>query len=160
YPNGDLGLRQTTIQWKEYSTQKKGGQIMNTIKTAISGHNAVSRKEWLEARKKLLKKEKESTRLRDQLSAERRKLPWVKVEKQYVFDAPQGKVTLAALFDGRSQLLIYHFMFGPDWKEGCPSCSFVSDHVNGATPHLRARDVTLTAVSRAPLFKIEAFKKR
>jgi predicted dithiol-disulfide oxidoreductase (DUF899 family) len=133
---------------------------MNTIKTAISGHKVVSRKEWLEARKKLLKKEKESTRLRDQLSAERRKLPWMKVEKQYEFDAPQGKVTLADLFDGRSQLVIYHFMFGPDWKEGCPSCSFVSDHIDGTLAHLAARDVTIVIVSRAPLGKIEAFKKR
>ena len=107
-----------------------------------------------------MKKEKESTRLRDQLSAERRKLPWVKVEKQYVFDAPQGKVTLADLFDGRSQLVIYHFMFGPDWKEGCPSCSFVSDHIDGTLAHLAARDVTIVIVSRAPLGKIEAFKKR
>ena len=103
---------------------------------------------------------KESTRLRDKLSAERRDLPWVKVEKNYVFDAPDGKVTLADLFAGRSQLVIYHFMFGPDWQEGCPSCSFVSDHIDGALPHLAARDVTVVMVSRAPLAKIEAFKKR
>src|SRR4029453_12007170 len=154
------GSAKRLFSGKNSSTQKKGGQIMNTIKTAISGHKVVSRKEWLEARKKLLKREKESTRLRDQLSAERRKLPWVKVEKQYVFDAPQGKVRLADLFDGRSQLVIYHFMFGPDWKEGCPSCSFVSDHIDGTLAHLAARDVTIVIVSRAPLGKIEAFKKR
>jgi len=116
--------------------------------------------EWLAARKELLKKEKESTRLLDQLSAERRKLPWVRVEKNYVFDAPAGRVTLGDLFAGRQQLVIYHFMFGPDWQEGCPSCSFVSDHFDGALPHLAARDVTMTAVSRAPLAKIEPFKKR
>ncbi|HEY5895029.1 MAG TPA: DUF899 domain-containing protein [Chthoniobacterales bacterium] len=123
-------------------------------------HKVVSREEWIAARKELLKKEKESTRLRDQLSAERRKLPWVKVEKNYVFDAPGGKVALADLFAGRNQLVIQHFMFGPDWQEGCPSCSFMADHIGGALPHLAARDVTLVAVSRAPLAKIEAFKKR
>jgi predicted dithiol-disulfide oxidoreductase (DUF899 family) len=123
-------------------------------------HNIVSQEEWISARQELLKKEKESVRLRDQLSAERRKLPWVEVKKNYVFDAPGGKVTLADLFAGRNQLVIYHFMFGPDWQEGCPSCSFVSDHLDGALPHLAARDVTMVIVSRAPLAKIEAFKKR
>jgi len=123
-------------------------------------HKVVSREEWIAVRQELLRKEKESTRLRDQLSAERRKLPWVKLEKNYVFDAPGGKVTLADLFAGRSQLIIYHFMFGPDWQEGCPSCSFVSDHIEGALPHLAARDVAVVMVSRAPLAKIEAFKKR
>jgi predicted dithiol-disulfide oxidoreductase (DUF899 family) len=123
-------------------------------------HKVVSQKEWLSARKQLLKKEKAATRARDALSAERRKLPWVKVEKNYVFDTPEGKRTLADLFNGRHQLVIYHFMFGPDWAEGCPSCSFVSDHLDAAVPHLAARDVTLTMVSRAPLAKIAAFKKR
>jgi predicted dithiol-disulfide oxidoreductase (DUF899 family) len=123
-------------------------------------HNIVSREEWIAVRKELLKKEKESTRLLDQLSAERRKLPWVEVTKNYVFDSPGGKVTLADLFAGRNQLVIYHFMFGPDWAEGCPSCSFVSDHFDGALPHLAARDVAMAAVSRAPLSKIEAFRKR
>src|SRR5258705_2734366 len=94
-------------------------------------HRIVSQEEWIAARKELLKKEKEATRLSDQLSAERRKLPWVKVDKNYVFDAPDGKVSLADLFAGRDQLVIYHFMFGPDWQEGCPSCSFVSDHFYG-----------------------------
>jgi len=133
---------------------------MKTIETAITGHKVVSSEEWLDARKELLKKEKESIRLRDQLSAERRKLPWVKIEKQYVFDGPDGKETLADLFDGRSQLIVYHFMFGPEWKEGCPSCSFVSDHIDGANLHLPHHDVMLLAISRAPLAKIEAFKKR
>src|ERR1700733_13368897 len=97
-------------------------------------HKIVSQEEWIAARKKLLKKEKEATRLNDQLSAERRKLPWVKIKKKYVFNAPGGKVTLADLFAGRSQLFIQHFMFGPDWKEGCPSCSFMADHTDGALP--------------------------
>ena len=123
-------------------------------------HNVVSQQEWLAARKTLLKKEKEATRLRDQLSAERRKLPWVKVNKNYIFDAPGGRATLADLFAGRSQLVVQHFMFRPDWQEGCPSCSFMADHIDGALPHLAARDVTMVAVSRAPLAKIEAFKKR
>src|SRR3954452_8848513 len=123
-------------------------------------HKIVSRDEWIAARKELLKKEKESTRLSDQLSVERRNLPWVKVDKNYVFDAPEGKRTLANLFAGRNQLVVYHFMFGPDWHEGCPSCSFVSDHVDGMLPHLAARDVTMVAVSRAPLTKLETFKKR
>jgi predicted dithiol-disulfide oxidoreductase (DUF899 family) len=123
-------------------------------------HQIVSPEQWIEARRAHLAKEKQLTRQRDELARERRELPWVRVEKNYVFDAPRGKVTLADLFAGRSQLLIYHFMFGPDWKDGCPSCSFVCDHIDGAVPHLAARDVTLTMVSRAPLPKIEAFKKR
>ena len=120
----------------------------------------VSRDEWLAAHKQHLSKEKEFTRLRDKLSADRRELPWVKVENLYVFDGPNGKETLADLFDGRSQLIVYHFMFGPEWEEGCKSCSFLSDHVDGAVVHLAHRDVTLLVVSRAPLAKIEAFKKR
>ena len=126
----------------------------------ISEHLIVSQEKWLQLRKELLSKEKELTRLRDQLNAERRELPWVRVERNYVFDAPGGKVSLKELFAGKSQLVIYHFMFGPDWKEGCPSCSFVSDHIDGALPHLAARDATMVMVSRAPLAKIEAFKKR
>ena len=128
--------------------------------TSIREHQIVSREAWLTARKKLLAKEKEATRMRDQLSEERRKLPWAKIEKNYVFDTPAGKATLADLFDGRSQLVIYHFMFGPEWKEGCPSCSFVSDHFDGTLAHLAARDVAMVAVSRAPLAKLEAFKRR
>jgi predicted dithiol-disulfide oxidoreductase (DUF899 family) len=123
-------------------------------------HRVVSRDDWLAARRELLRKEKEFTRLRDRLSAERRELPWVRVEKDYVFDAPDGKATLADLFDGRSQLMVYHFMFGPDWEQGCPSCSFLADHFDGANWHLPQRDVTLVAVSRAPLSEIEAFKRR
>lgn len=128
--------------------------------TPLQEQKIVSREEWLLARTKLLAKEKESTRLRDQLSEQRRQLPWVKIEKNYVFDTPAGQRSLAELFQGRRQLIVYHFMFGPDWQEGCPSCCFVSDHIDGALPHLAARDVTLLAVSRAPLPKLEAFKKR
>jgi predicted dithiol-disulfide oxidoreductase (DUF899 family) len=123
-------------------------------------HRVVSREDWLAARRQLLGKEKEFTRRRDRLSAERRELPWVKVEKDYLFDTPNGKETLADLFGGRSQLMVYHFMFGPGWEQGCPSCSFVSDHIDGANWHLPHRDVTLLAVSRAPLPDIEAFKQR
>lgn len=120
----------------------------------------VSREEWLAARRALLAKEKEATRLRDRVNAERLALPWVKVEKNYVFDTPQGKKTLAELFDGRSQLIVYHFMFGPDWAAGCPGCSFLADHIDGALPHLEHHDVTMIAVSRAPLPKIAAYKRR
>ncbi|MGA9603627.1 MAG: thioredoxin family protein [Methyloceanibacter sp.] len=123
-------------------------------------HKIVSREEWTSARKALLAKEKEFTRARDRLSAERRTLPWVKVDKAYVFDTPQGKKTLAELFDGRSQLIVYHFMLGPEWDEGCPSCSFLADHFDGANMHLAQRDVTFIAISRAPLAEIEAFKRR
>lgn len=120
----------------------------------------VSRNEWLEARKELLAREKEFTRLRDQLSQTRRELPWVMVDKAYLFDGPEGKETLSDLFEGRSQLVVYHFMFGPDWEEGCPSCSFWADSFNGTVIHLNHRDISLIAVSRAPIEKLEAYKKR
>jgi predicted dithiol-disulfide oxidoreductase (DUF899 family) len=126
----------------------------------IEHPRVVSQAEWLEARKDLLAKEKDFSRRRDALSAERRELPWVRVEKEYVFASPGGKQTLADLFDGRSQLIVYHFMFGPDWEQGCPSCSLLADHFDGAAVHLAQRDVTLVVVSRAPLPQIEAFKKR
>jgi predicted dithiol-disulfide oxidoreductase (DUF899 family) len=123
-------------------------------------HPVVSQEEWLAARKELLLKEKEATHLRDKINAERLALPWVKVEKEYVFDTSKGKKTLAEQFDGRSQLIIYHFMLGPGWVAGCPGCSFVSDHIDGALPHLEHHDVTMMAVSRAPLVEIEAYKTR
>lgn len=126
----------------------------------MSDNSIVSRDEWLEARKTLLTLEKEETKLRDKIRAERLKLPWVRVDKTYLFDTPEGKKSLADLFDGRSQLMIYHFMFGPDWDAGCPGCSFLSDHIDGTLPHLNNHDVTYVAVSRAPLEKIEAYKKR
>lgn len=123
-------------------------------------HPVVSRDEWLAARMALLEKEKEYTRMRDRLSAERRALPWVKVEKPYVFDAPAGRRTLAELFEGRSQLVVKHFMLGPGWKEGCVGCSFGADHIGGALVHLEHHDVSVVTVSRAPLAEIEAYKKR
>jgi predicted dithiol-disulfide oxidoreductase (DUF899 family) len=123
-------------------------------------HAIVSQNEWLAARKALLAKEKEFTRARDALSAERRQLPWVKIAKPYVFDGPDRRQTLADLFAGRSQLIVYHFMLGPGWVLGCPSCSYLADHFDGAIPHLAQRDVTMLAVSRAPLVEIEAYKKR
>ncbi len=123
-------------------------------------HAVVARQEWLRARVALLAREKRYTRQRDELSKQRRALPWVRVEKTYRFESPKGTERLADLFRGRSQLIVYDFMFGPDWEEGCPSCSFLSDHFDGALVHLEHRDVTLTAVSRALLPKINAFKKR
>jgi len=129
-------------------------------KSTIEHPKVVSRDEWLGARKALLAKEKELTRYRDTVNAERRRLPMVKLEKEYVFDAPEGQRTLAKLFEGRRQLLVQHFMFGPGWEQGCPSCSFMADHTDGMNVHLAHRDVTLVAVSRAPLSEIEKFKKR
>ncbi|HUH83468.1 MAG TPA: thioredoxin family protein [Stellaceae bacterium] len=123
-------------------------------------HNVVSREDWLVARKALLAKEKALTKARDELSRERRDLPWVKVEKAYVFEGPHGKETLADLFAGRSQLVVDHFMLGPGWKEGCVGCSFGADHIDGSLVHLEHHDVSVVAVSRAPLPEIEAFKKR
>jgi predicted dithiol-disulfide oxidoreductase (DUF899 family) len=126
----------------------------------LKGHKIVSEVEWVEARKGLLKKEKEFTTLRDQLSQQRRDLPWVAVNKEYVFEGNNGKQTLSELFDGRSQLLVYHFMFDPGWKAGCPSCSFWADNFNGIIVHLNQRDVTMIAVSRAPYSKLAAYQKR
>ncbi len=126
----------------------------------IKEHAIVDEKEWLSARKELLQKEKEFTRQRDEISRLRRELPWVKVEENYVFAGPQGNETLADLFAGKSQLIIYHFMFGPGWEEGCPSCSMVADHLEGSLTHLANRDVRVAVVSRARISQIEAFKKR
>jgi predicted dithiol-disulfide oxidoreductase (DUF899 family) len=123
-------------------------------------HPIVTHDEWLAARKHLLAKEKEFTRQRDRLAAERRALPWLKVEKPYVFDGPDGKETLADLFGARSQLIVKHFMLGPGWHEGCVGCSFELDHIDGILVHLEQRDVGYVAVSRAPLPEIEAFKQR
>jgi predicted dithiol-disulfide oxidoreductase (DUF899 family) len=128
--------------------------------STIANPKIVSRDEWLIARKRLLAREKQLTRERDAIAAERRELPWVKVDKAYLFDSPGGKKALADLFEGKSQLIVYHFMFGPDWQEGCPSCSFISDHTDATLVHLAQRGVAFVAISRAPLSKIEAFKKR
>ena len=126
----------------------------------MTDHKVVSREEWQAARDELLQREKEHTRLGDELARQRRELPWVAVEKQYRFDADDGTQTLAELFDGRSQLLIYHFMFGPSYAAGCPTCSSIADSVNGVLPHLHARDVTMLVVSQAPLGTLQAFKRR
>jgi predicted dithiol-disulfide oxidoreductase (DUF899 family) len=126
----------------------------------MAKHNIVSREDWLVARKALLAKEKALTKARDALSRERRELPWVKVEKAYVFEGPDGKETLGDLFAGRSQLVVDHFMLGPGWKEGCVGCSFGADHVDGSLVHLEHHDVSMVAVSRAPLPEIQAFQKR
>jgi predicted dithiol-disulfide oxidoreductase (DUF899 family) len=134
---------------------------MTTTATAeVATPKTVSHDEWLSARKQFLQKEKEFTRLRDELSQQRRELPREEVEKQYLFEGPRGREKLADLFDGRSQLVIYHFMLGPGWNEGCPSCSYLSDHYDGMTIHLAHRDVTLAVVSRAPYEEISAFQKR
>ena len=126
----------------------------------MESHKVVSKDEWIEARKRLLTKEKEFTRLRDQLSQQRRDLPWEAVNKEYAFEGPNGKQTLPDLFDGRSQLIVYHFMFGPGWEAGCPHCSFWADNFNDIIVHLNQRDVTMIAVSRAPYSQLAAYKKR
>jgi predicted dithiol-disulfide oxidoreductase (DUF899 family) len=134
--------------------------MTNVRTSSIEHHPVVSREEWLSARKAFLAREKEFTRLRDELSRERRELPWVRVAKPYVFDGPSGTETLADLFEDRSQLVVYHFMFNPAWDEGCKSCSFWADNFNGIVVHLNQRDVTFVASSRAPLSKSEPFKRR
>jgi len=126
----------------------------------MQNHKVVSRDEWLIVRQQHLAKEKEFIRLREQLSQERRDLPWVKVDKPYIFDGPNGKESLSEVFAGRSQLLVYHFMFGPEWSEGCKSCSFWADNFNSIIVHLNQRDATMVAISRAPLEKLLAFQKR
>lgn len=127
---------------------------------SVHDHRVVTPDEWLAARKALLAREKALTHLREEIARERRSLPWERVDKPYVFDTPDGPRTLAALFDGRHQLVVQHFMLGPGWKQGCPSCSFMADHVDGANVHLQARDVTFVAVSRGTLAEIEPFKRR
>jgi predicted dithiol-disulfide oxidoreductase (DUF899 family) len=123
-------------------------------------HPVVSPDEWVAARKRLLDMEKEHTRAKDRLSEERRELPWVRIDKQYVFEGPQGEVTLEQLFEGRSQLVVQHFMFAPDWEEGCVGCSFQSDHVDDAFQHLYHHDVSFVAISRAPYASLAAFRER
>ena len=123
-------------------------------------HKIVGREEWQAARDELLQREKEHTRMADELARQRRELPWVAIEKEYRFDADEGTRTLAELFDGRSQLLLYHFMFGPSYEAGCPTCSSMADGINGLLPHLHARDVTLLFVSQAPLARLQAYKER
>jgi predicted dithiol-disulfide oxidoreductase (DUF899 family) len=126
----------------------------------MTNHMAVSRDKWLEVRLDLLAAEKDLTRRSDQVAQLRRQLPWVRIDKQYVFDGPDGRQSLADLFDGRCQLLVQHFMLAPGWEQGCPSCSFMADHVDGMTIHLAHRDVTFVAISSAPLAEIERFRRR
>jgi predicted dithiol-disulfide oxidoreductase (DUF899 family) len=135
---------------------------MNTeiAEASTVNHPVVLRDRWIAERKTLLAREKELTRLRDQIARERRALPWVRIEKSYVFDTTEGPRTLAELFEGRRQLLVQHFMFGPGWEQGCPSCSFMADHSDGMNVHLAHRDVTLLAISRATLAEIEDFRRR
>jgi predicted dithiol-disulfide oxidoreductase (DUF899 family) len=128
--------------------------------TTLQDHDVVSHDEWVAARKALLAEEKEFTHRREELARRRRALPWEKVEKEYVFDGPKGKQSLADLFDGRSQLIVYHFMFGPDDDQGCPICSFWADHYDATLVHLSHRDVSFAVISRAPLARIENFKQR
>ncbi len=126
----------------------------------MAEHKVGTREEWLAARKELLEQEKELTRRSDELARQRRELPWVPVEKDYSFETSEGTKTLAELFDGRSQLLVYHFMFGPEYQAGCPTCSAGADTFNGAVPHLNARDVTFLCISRAPLERLQAYERR
>jgi predicted dithiol-disulfide oxidoreductase (DUF899 family) len=126
----------------------------------MTDHHVVSQEEWVAARRRLLAKEKEFLRLRDQLSSERRELPWERVDKHYVFEGPAGEETLADLFAGRSQLLVYHFMFAPDWEAGCRGCSFWADSYDGSIVHLNQRDVSFAAISRAPFARLQAFAAR
>jgi predicted dithiol-disulfide oxidoreductase (DUF899 family) len=128
--------------------------------TAIANPKVVTREEWTKARVALLAKEKELTRQRDALAQERQQLPWVRIEKNYMFETASGKKPLGELFSGKSQLAIYHFMFGPEWEQGCPSCSLIADHLDNLGMHLAQRDVRLLVVSHAPLTKIETFQKR
>ena len=129
-------------------------------KEGVENHPVVSEEEWVAARQDLLKKEKELTRAMDAVSRQRRELPWVRVTKDYVFEGPNGKVTLAELFGNNDQLIVYHFMYAPGWEEGCVGCSFLSDHIDGANLHLKHRDVSLVVVSRAPYEEFQAYKKR
>jgi predicted dithiol-disulfide oxidoreductase (DUF899 family) len=146
--------------WIALTTPRSSQERLDRKEETMQPNNIVSREQWLEARKALMAQEKEFTRTRDRLSEQRRALPWVRVEKTYVFDSPAGQKTLADLFDGRSQLVVQHFMFAPDWEAGCKSCSFWADQFDRIIPHLKARDTTLVAVSRAPLPKLEDFKRR
>jgi predicted dithiol-disulfide oxidoreductase (DUF899 family) len=135
---------------------------MPKIKTVhgVENRKVVSQKKWIAARKKLLVKEKKFSKARDELNRQRRSLPWVKLEEDYVFEGLTGKVALADLFDGKKQLIVYHFMFGPGWKDGCPHCSFWADHFDSVNPHIGQRDTAFVVVSRAPLKEIAPFKKR
>jgi predicted dithiol-disulfide oxidoreductase (DUF899 family) len=153
--------RKTDASWTMPAGRiARSGACRIAMEEQMEERKIVSQEEWLEAHRAHLAEEKALTRARDALAKKRRELPWVKVEKTYTFETSQGRRTLADLFDGRRQLIVYHFMLGPEWEEGCPGCSFLSDHVDGALVHLAQRDVAYVAVSRAPLAKIDPFKKR
>src|SRR6516164_2353687 len=143
-------LDPTSAEWSDRSLKE----------VKMEKHKVVSKEEWLVARKEHLIKEKEFTRLRDELSRQRRELPWEAVKKEYVFEGPTGKQTLPELFEGRSELVVYHFMYPPSWSEGCKSCSFWADNYNGIIVHGNHRDVTMVTISKAPFEKLEAFRKR
>jgi predicted dithiol-disulfide oxidoreductase (DUF899 family) len=163
-----LAVKKILLKWHENHQPNKtqGGKMkIETIesKTGATKRNpskVVSREQWLIARKDLLTREKELTRLRDEVSRHRREMPWVKIDKKYVFEGRDGRKTLADLFDGRSQLIVYHFMLGPGWEEGCKSCSYLADHFDGANWHLPHRDVSFVVISRAPLSEIQSYHKR
>ncbi len=138
----------------------KTANVPLTSRQSTEGHRIVSRDEWIAERRALLAREKELTHLSDRIAIERRALPWVRIDKDYVFDTLDGKRSLADLFDGRRQLLVQHFMFAPGWEQGCPSCSYMADHNDGMVVHLAYRDVTFVAVSLAPLAEIERFRQR
>jgi len=140
-------------------TQNKERNVMTETQTNTN-HKIVSREEWFTARKQLLEEEKDLTRRSDEVARRRQELPWVRIEKQYPFETDEGKASLADLFRGRSQLLVYHYMFGPDYKAGCATCSTIADGFNGFAIHLANHDVMLWAVSRAPLAKLQAYKRR
>ena len=159
---GNFFLNATEIikQTKLEKCKVKSETLERKTDTSEANPKVVSEPEWLVARKDLLTREKELTRLRDEVSRHRRELPWVKIDKEYIFDGPDGRQTLADLFDGRSQLIVYHFMLGPGWEEGCKSCSYLADHFEGANWHLPHRDVTFVVISRAPLSQIQSYQKR
>ena len=156
-------MNDTSVDTDDTTMRCEAGQAALKTSTAEAGgtsHTVVSRERWLAERKALLAREKELTRLSDQVARERRALPWVRVDRRYVFETSRGARTLAELFEGRRQLLVQHFMFAPGWEQGCPSCSFMADHIDGMNAHLAQRDVTLVVVSRATLPEIERLRRR
>src|SRR5438552_6707488 len=159
-PRGQTCSRRSRCKHYSKPKQKENKMETKTEKNQMNRPRVASRAEWLAARLELLKAEKELTRRRDELARRRQELPWVRIDKEYRFETDEGKASLADLFRGRSQLLVYHFMFGPDYTAGCPSCSAIADGFDGSAVHLANHDVTLSAVSRAPLAKLQAYKRR
>src|ERR671935_2717012 len=151
---------ETSAEARGYWREPDQAAVTTRRREKVTDHNIGTREEWLAAREQLLVREKEHTRLGDELARQRRALPWVRVEKEYRFDTDDGEKPLVELFDGRSQLLVYHFMFGPSYEAGCPTCSSMADGIDGLLPHLHARDVTFILVSQAPLEKLQAYRRR